>query len=126
MIDKIVLVTEPDDIVVDGFRILLVDLTNEQSQIISDAINKLNFTSNVIIYVANISSVEWLIDKKHKSKIIIFNADSTNELLTGYLAAQPNAYYIGNLKIFGKVNKRVIYSVDEVVDIINKTIGHYE
>lgn len=126
MNDKIVLVTEPDDISADGSRLLLVDLSEDQSKLFSDALNKAREVSNLIIYVANNSSIDWILDKKNKSNLIIFNADSSNELLVGYLAAQKKSFYFGNLKILQKANARVIYSVDDIVKLIEQTIGTYE
>ncbi len=126
MTDKIILVTEPDDIKIDGIRILLVDLTPDQSQVISNALGQLNTFNELIIYSAQSSGIDWILDKKSKSKIVIFNADSDNHLLVGYLTAQSNSYYFGNLKILSTANKRVIYNVDDVVNLLTKVIGTYE
>jgi len=126
MTDKMVLVTEPDDIQLDGCRILLVDLTDNQNQFVSNALNTIKSVNNIIIYVANNSSIDWVLDKKNKSQIIIFNADSDNHLLVGYLAAHKISHYFGNAKILSKANNRVIYTVDELVNLIEKTIGTYE
>ena len=126
MTDKIILVTEPDDIQLDGFRLVLLDLTNEQNQFVSTALKHIEFAGNIVIYVASNSTIDWVIDKKNKSQLIVFNADSDNHLLIGYLAAQKNSHYFGNLKILSKVNNRVIYTVDELVNLIVKTIGTYE
>jgi len=126
MTDKIILVTEPDDIKIDGLRILLVDLTTDQSQVISQALGQLDTLNELIIYSAQSSSIDWVLDKKSKSKFVIFNADSDNHLLVGYLAAQPNSYYFGNLKILSTANRRVIYNVDDVVNLLTKMIGTYE
>ena len=43
MSDKVILVTPPDDILVDAVRFLLVDLNQEQTQLISDTITKLDY-----------------------------------------------------------------------------------
>lgn len=126
MDDKIVLITEPDDIQLDGIRILLVDLTQDQTQFLSTALGKLEKLPNLIIYSAENSNINWLLDKKNKSKLIIFNADSDNHLLVGYMVAQPNSIYFGNLKILSEVNNRVIYSIEDLVNLLNKVIGNYE
>jgi hypothetical protein len=126
MTDKILLVTEPDDVKIDGLRLLLVDLTDDQSQVISTALGRLNTIHELIIYSSQSSSIDWVLDKKAKSKLCFFNADSDNHLLVGYLAAQSNGYYFGNLKILSQANKRVIYNVDDVVNLLTKTIGTYE
>lgn len=126
MTDKVFLVTEPDDIQIDGFRLLLLDLTDEQNQFVSTALKQLLITVNLVIYVANNSNIDWIVDKKNKCQLIIFNADSDNHLLIGYLSAFKNSHYFGNLKILSKVNNRVIYTVDDLVNLIEKTIGTYE
>ena len=64
-------------------------------------------------------------DKKHKSDIIIFNADSDNDIVVGYLAAQTNSYYFGNLKLLSTVNRSAIYNTDQLYDLLEKLIGHY-
>jgi hypothetical protein len=125
--NKVILVTEPDDISVDGIRILMVDLDQDQTQIISEALVELNDTPTIISYVWNSSnSTEWLFDKKHKSDLIIFNADSENHLIIGYLAAQKNSYYFGNLKLLQKVNNSAIYDVNSCIEIFNSMIGKYD
>jgi hypothetical protein len=126
MIDKIVLVTPPDDILVDGIRLLLVDVTIPQSQMVSSVLTQFETIPTVIAYMwSSGDSVDWLIDKKHKSDIIIFNADSDNDIVVGYLSAQPNSYYFGNLKLLSTVNKSAIYNTDQIYDLLEKLIGHY-
>jgi hypothetical protein len=126
MIDKIVLVTPPDDILVDGIRLLLVDVTIPQSQMVSSVLTQFETIPTVVAYMwSSGDSVDWLIDKKHKSDIIIFNADSDNDIVVGYLAAQPNSYYFGNLKLLSTVNRSAIYNTDQIYDLLEKLIGHY-
>jgi hypothetical protein len=126
MIDKIVLVTPPDDILVDGIRLLLVDVTIPQSQMVSSVLTQFETIPTVVAYMwSSGDSVDWLIDKKHKSDIIIFNADSDNDIVVGYLAAQPNSYYFGNLKLLSTVNRSAIYNTDQLYDLLEKLIGHY-
>lgn len=126
MIDKIVLVTPPDDILVDGIRLLLVDVTIPQSQMVSSVLTQFETIPTVVAYMwSSGDSVDWLIDKKHKSDIIIFNADSDNDIVVGYLSAQPNSYYFGNLKLLSTVNRSAIYNTDQIYDLLEKLIGHY-
>jgi len=126
MIDKIVLVTPPDDILVDGIRLLLVDVTIPQSQMVSSVLTQFETIPTVVAYMwSSGDSVDWLIDKKHKSDIIIFNADSDNDIVVGYLSAQPNSYYFGNLKLLSTVNRSAIYNTDQLYDLLEKLIGHY-
>ena len=127
MTDKVYLVTAPDDVLLDGVRMLLVDLTLEQTQMMSTALTQEDTTSTIIAYVwKNGDDADWLIDKKHKSDVIVFNADSENQTVSGYMAAQPNAHYFGTLKSLNNVNKSAIYNIDICVAIIDKSLRNYE
>ena len=126
MTDKVLLVTAPDDVLVDGIRILLVDIVPEQQQIISDALTRLDNSPDVIVYVWNsTSSTSWLLDKKLKSDAIIFNANSENDVIIGYMAAQSNSHYFGTLKILSMVNNSTIYNIDQVLIILENIINQY-
>ena len=123
MNDKITLVTPPDDILADGFRILLVGLVPEQSNVVSDALAKVSDIPNTIVYMADdndSSKLEWVLDKKLKSCIIVFNADMSNQYLVGYLASQKNSYYFGSLKGLELVNKNAIYSVEQLIALMEE------
>lgn len=121
MIDKILIVTAPDDSLLDGKRILAVNLSIDQKQFISDALNQAENSKNIIVYIWNdLENLEWMLDKKQKSDLIIFNADSPNDLITGYMAAQPNSYYFGSLKSLQAVNNSAINNIDQCVDLINR------
>ena len=130
MTSKILVVTAPDDVLLDGIRILLLDLTPVQQQTVSTALLAFeNSKFNVVNYVWKLGdSFDWMIDKKLKSDLIIFNADTdgTGELIVGYVAAQPNAHYFGNLKDLHKVNNRAIYSVEDIVALLDNTIKTYD
>jgi hypothetical protein len=105
MKNKITLVTYPDDVLFDAFRILTFDLTQDQSALVS--------------YIANGNhSCEWTLDKKQKCSIIIINAESTDQTMVGYLAAQKNCYYIGNLRSVSSVNNRSIITIDDLKTIM--------
>jgi hypothetical protein len=126
MTDKVLLVTPPDDVLIDGIRILLVDLIPEQQQIISDALNQIESIPNVILYIWNSTNdSNWLLDKKSKSNAIIFNADSENDVIIGYMAAQSNSHYFGTLKILSMVNNSTIYNIDQVLTILENTIKQH-
>lgn len=119
MKEQVIIATDPDDVVLDGFRILLADLTPEQSQIISTNLLSISLSQRVILYHWNSSSdIDWLIDKKHKSNLIIFNADSYNDLITGYLSAQNNSYYFGNLKLLASANNFRIFGQDDCLALL--------
>ena len=107
--DNILVVTPPDDIHVDGYRLLLVDLTPDQSQIVSDSLLQLKSLPSVVVYSWKSDDLdEWILQKKKKSDLIIFNAESSNHLLIGYLSAQINTYYFGTLRTLSTVNNRVL------------------
>ena len=126
MTDKVLLVTAPDDVLVDGIRILLVDIIPEQQQIISDALTQLDNSPDIVVYVWNSDNdTSWLLDKKLKSDAIIFNADSENDVIIGYMAAQSNSHYFGTLKILSMVNKSTIYDTDQVLIILENKIKQY-
>jgi hypothetical protein len=123
MSDKILVVTPPDDTLINGVRILHVELNEEQSMIVSSALMNSNTQHAVVNYVWKMGdSVEWLMDKVIKSDFILFNADTPNngatELIIGYIAAQPNSYYFGNLRDLNLVNKSVIYNSDQIINIL--------
>jgi len=125
--NRITLVTEPDDLSRDAFRILCVDLNQDQTQIISDSLTGISNNSECIVYVWNgIGSHDWFFDKKHKSHLIIFNGCGQNLELVGYMAAQPNSIYFGPLKFLSKINDRDIYDVDVCKNFLNQYMQKYE
>jgi hypothetical protein len=127
MNDRIVLVTPPDDVHYTGLRILLVDLAVEHTQFISDVLTKTENVPTIISYVWNTGDdVVWLLDKKDKADLIIFNADSHNQTIAGFLSAYANSHYFGTLKDLHLVNNSAIYSVEQFVEIFNYTVKKYE
>lgn len=126
MNSKVILVTDPDDVAYDGVRLLLVNLTADQTQLLSTALSKIHNLPMVVLYIWNNSSSDWLFDKKHKSQHIIFNAEHENEYITGYMAAQRNSSYFGILKNLAKVNTKAIYSIDDCIKLLETVIGTYE
>lgn len=126
MTSNVTLITPPDDIFNDALRVLFVDISHEQSQIVTDALAQLNDDVNIAVYVWTADqTVEWLIDKKHKSNLVIFNAESPNELIVGYMAAQHNAYYMGILRDLEITNNRAIKDVDTCASIFEGYIANY-
>jgi hypothetical protein len=127
MSDKVLLVTAPDDTPIDAIRILLVDLTPEHTQLISDALNEFTSIPNIVTYIWRTGDpVDWLLDKKHKSHSIIFNADCENYMILGYMSAQSNSHYFCTLKTLHTVNNNAIYNVNDCVNLINNLIIRYE
>ena len=125
MTDKILVITPPDDIPLQGIRILHIHLNEEQSSIVSTALMQTNLPHNIINYVWKMGNrVDWLLDKTPKCDLIIFNAsgqtDPGLDVILGWTAAQPQSYYFGNLKDLHLANDRAIYSVDELTNLLEK------
>jgi hypothetical protein len=120
-------ITYPDDLLIDATRLLLVDLDSSQTQLVSDALKQIDYQGSVILYYCNSTeNTDWLLDKKHKSDIIFFNADSTNDLMIGYLSAQPNSYYFGTLRLLLKVAGPAIYTLEECTNILLTSVEENE
>lgn len=123
MIDSITIVSPPDDFFIDGKRVLCYDLTHEQSFTFSNYLKENSFDQSLIIYTCRaFENDEWLIDKKQKSDIIIFNAESQDTYMVGYLAAHPNSFYFGNLKSLKICNNREINDMEKIIFCIKKVI----
>jgi len=126
MNNQITLVTAPDEIYHNALRILLVDLTEEQTQAISSALMTYDTIPPVVVYVWKAGeTVDWLIDKKLKSQLIVFNANSERQDISGFFAGVLNSFYFGSLKDLSVVNKRNIYSADDFKEILDKKIKVY-
>lgn len=127
MSDRILVVTPPDDTLLQGIRILHVDLTDEHSSTVSSALFQLSTAHNIINYVWKTGNpVDWFLDKLPKCDLIIFNADSRNDLIVGWTAAQPQSYYFGILKDLHMANDRTIYSTDDLLTLLEKISKYYE
>jgi hypothetical protein len=131
MSDRILVVTPPDDTLLQGIRIIHVELTEEHSSIVSNALMQTMLPHTIINYVWKIGDpIQWLMDKIVKGDLIIFNAEPVNngamELIIGWVAAQPRSYYFGNLKDLHMVNDRAIYSVEEILTLLEKVSNHHE
>ncbi len=125
MTDRILVVTPPDDILLDGIRISHVNLNEEQSNIVSAALLNSTLPHTIINYVWKMGNpVDWLLDKIAKSDLVIFNADGPvdpgRDVIIGWTAAQPRSYYFGNLKDLHQANDRAIYSVEELTTLLEK------
>ena len=126
MTDRILVVTPPDDTLLQGIRILHVNLNEEQSSIVSNALLQLELPHNIINYVFKMgNSIEWLLDKSTKCDIIIFNADNSRsdaglDVVLGWIAAQPQSHYFGRLKDLHLANDRVIYTSEDVLTLLEK------
>ena len=127
MTGQVLVVTTPDDVMIDGFRLLLVDLDADQTKTISDSLLKISSDTSVITYMwgSNDDSY-WLLDKKAKSDLIIFNANSQNELIVGYMAAQKNSHYFGTLKTLAQANAKAIYASEDCESLITFNLNNHE
>jgi hypothetical protein len=131
MTNQITLVSPPDDVLHDAIRILLVELDQDQTQLVSEAFLTFESVPPTVLYVWRMGNpIEWLLDKKSKTDLIIFNANTTSngaiELIIGYIAAQSNSYYLGNLKDLSKANPRAIYDIDSLKEILTIQFKKYE
>lgn len=127
MTERVLVVTHPDDVLDDGVRLLLVDLTSDQLQMVSNVLTQLDTESAIITYLWKPAiSTDWLLDKKHKSQWIIYNAESSDQTVVGYLSAQRNSSYFGTLRSLKGVNKSAILSIEQCRNIIETLVGKYE
>ena len=127
MTDKVLVATSPDDVLIDGFRLLLVDLDSAQTKVLSDTLLDLKLDTTVIVYLwAGADPMSWLLDKRSKANLIIFNADSANELVVGYMAAQKKSHYFGNLKLLAGANSSVLYALEDCTNLLKASISNYE
>jgi len=131
MSDRILVVTAPDDTLLQGIRIMLVNLTEEQSAIVSSALLQTKLPNTIINYVWNMGNpVSWLLDKITKSDIIIFNADGPvdpgKDVIIGWTAAQPQSYYFGNLRDLHLANDRAIFTTDDILNLLEIISKHHE
>lgn len=130
MSDRILIVTPPDDTLLQGIRILHVELSDEQSSIVSTALLESKLPHTLINYVWKMGNrVDWLLDKIPKCDIILFNAEvppNGTDIIIGWTAAQPQSYYFGNLKDLHLANDRAIYSVEDISTLLERISKNYE
>jgi hypothetical protein len=131
MTDRILVVTPPDDTLLDGIRIAHVNLNEEQSAVVSSALMNSALPHTIINYVWKIGNkVDWLLDKIVKCDLIIFNADGPmdpgREIIIGWTAAQPQSYYFGNLKDLHLANNRAIYTTEDVLNLLEIIVKKHE
>ena len=121
--NRITIITPPDDIAQDGVRILVYGCTKEQTLLISSVIYQLEECKPTIIYVSNgQNDSEWALDKKLKCSIIVFNAEADDQTMIGYLTAQSNSYYFGQLRTLKGVNNNRIDTEEQLTTIIGDHI----
>lgn len=132
MTDKILVVTPPDDILLQGIRVLHVNLNQEQSSVVSNALMQCELPHSIINYVWKMgNAVTWLLDKSPKCDIIIFNAANHNsdaglDIVLGWISAQNQSHYFGDLKDLHHVNDRAIYTSNDVLNLMEKASKRYD
>jgi hypothetical protein len=125
--NKLLLITPPDDIDTDGLRILLVGISHDKTNLISSALTQLPKIPNTVLYMwAPGNDMKWLIDKKNKSQLIIYDVDNLPGELTGYFSAQINSYYFGHLRDLDIINNNSILDVNQCYELLENTIATYE
>lgn len=127
MADKITIVSPPDDMYDDGFKVLFVDLDRSQEEIVSRSMITTDSDSPIIAYTWNYGAdINWLLDKKTKANLIIFNAVSINQTIVGYMAAQPNSFYFSDLRDLNSSADKKIHDPANCGEIFLNYIGKYE
>lgn len=118
--EKISIVSSPDDMYEDSIRIMLVDLSPDQQTAVSTALKLYKGIQNITVYVwsCGIHDTTWLFDKTAKSDLIIFNAESNCSQIVGYMAARPRSYYFGQLQDVNIANPREILSLDTITQLL--------
>lgn len=120
MTNKILVITAPDDVLEQGKRISAVDLTATQSFELAESIKQLDDDETIVVYKWTCGDkIDWLLDKIYKSDAILFNAESNDQTLVGFLAAQRNSCYFGALRSIKEVNKSVVYTSAQCTTFLN-------
>lgn len=127
MSDQVIVVTPPDDILIEANRILLFDPTVEQTQLISQSLASLEFDVTVIFYIwRSGDDLEWLLDKALKYDLLILNAETIEQTMLGYLFSKPNSYYIGNIRSLSSLKNNQINDQDHLNTILKERLTHCE
>lgn len=116
---QLTVVTPPDDTLIPAKRILLVNLKSEHTNMISSALLKSDNQDPVVVYVwSSGQGADWMLDKKIKSDVIVFDAESDDRLTTGLLAADPKAYYFGTLYEYSSLNPNKILDFEKLKKLL--------
>lgn len=118
-------VTPPDDVLIDAKRVLLFDPTVEQTQLISSCLSANDFGCDIVFYIWRLGDdLDWLFDKILKYDVAILNADTQDQGLLGYLFAKSNSYYIGNIRSLTNLKKSAVLDVDHLNTILRERLTH--
>jgi hypothetical protein len=127
MSERVIVVTPPDDILVDAKRILLFDPTVEQTQTISQCLSNIDLDTSVIFYIWRVGNdLDWLLDKSLKYDLMILNAETQEQSMLGYLFSKPNSYYVGNMRSLSRLKNNQINDTDHLNTILKERIKNCE
>lgn len=122
---SVTVVTYPDDVLIQCPRILLVDLNTDQLDIVSKSLTEYNFDDTIVTYIwKNGEDINWLFDKKLKSDLVIFNAESQNQTIVGYFAAQKKSFFMGDLRDLSIINNSRVFDQTNLLEIFYKVISY--
>jgi hypothetical protein len=116
---SLTVVTPPDDVLIPSKRILLVNLTAEQTGIISNALLTSENQDPAVIYVWQSGQCsDWVLDKKIKSNLIVFDANAEDCLITGIMACDTKAHYFGTLFNYRSINTNAIVDIAKLKKLL--------
>ena len=127
MSERVIVVTPPDDVLVEAKRILLFDPTVDQTQMISQCLSDIELINTVVFYIWRTGDdLNWLLDKALKYDLLILNADTSEQSMLGYLFSKPNSYYLGNIRSLSQLKNNQIYDADHLNTILKERLNHCE
>lgn len=125
--NKVFLVTAPDDVTYDSVKIICVGLSDPQREIVSQTLQRFQTVPTTVVYVWNNGdSHTWLFDKKQKCDLILFNAENEDKALVGYFAAHNKAYYFGEIGVYSQITNRIIHDTDQCHELIKEIVKIHE
>ena len=82
--------------------------------------------TNLLLRLFNKDVMYLKLDKKIKSDLIFFNAESFLKDVVGYFSAQRKSHYFGKLLNFNLANPREVYAVEDCQSILENFLRDYE
>jgi len=97
MTGKISLITEPDILANDDISIMLINLTTDDEQLLTDHLSKNSITENVNIYVhrGDTANITWLLTAFAHSRYTLINLDDIDPVSGTYAT-----YFMGRSKTY--------------------------
>lgn len=113
---EITLITPPDVIYNQSFKLLLLCPSNHVSDQINLALLKTSESINVFYYGANTDDVEWAINAANLSDMIIFDVDNSNQNikeLASYFISLNKTFYLtnNNITAYNLISKNRIFDL---------------